>query len=78
MFPIIFHELSDKVSYIKNKQGIIIRYNAIEKSIIKLITTVLSKLGISTDKKEEEIKSMQIFQELINYILKEYKKSGKK
>ncbi len=73
MFPVLFNKLTDKVSYIKNKQGIIIDYNEVDKSILKFVYTVISKLGLTTKKSDDAIRSLEYFKELKDYILENYK-----
>jgi len=72
MFPVLFDKLTDEVSYIKNKQGIIIDYKDVDKSLLKLIQNVLSKLGIMNKKTTEEIKNLLSFLNLKKIINKNY------
>jgi len=73
LFPLIFVNLSDKVSYIKNKQGIILDYTNLDKGILKLIYTTLTKLGIAIKKSDEEIIKLKSFKEVKNHIHNHYK-----
>jgi hypothetical protein len=77
MFPIFFDKLTDRVSYINNKQGIIMDYDHLDTSLLKLINKVLSKLGLSSKRKEDEIKSLPSFKELKQVISEKYKDIGK-
>ncbi len=73
VLPVVFGELSDKVSYIKSKQGVIINYREIEKSVLDLAKSVLDDLGLSKDK--DEIKVLPSFKKLTNFISTMPKKS---
>lgn len=72
MFPFILEKLTDKVSYVKNKQGIVLDCSNTNKSILRLIKTILSKLGLSTNKSDEEITTQDSFDNLKNLIRKKY------
>jgi len=72
MFPLLFDKLSDEVSYIKNVQGIIADYKNIKKTILALMREIISKLGITTDKDDNQIISLGSFKKLEEYIIKKY------
>jgi len=68
MFPILLEPLSDKVSYVKNKQGINMVHGDLDSNLLKLSSKVLSKLGLTSDKKKEVVKALPSFQALRNEI----------
>lgn len=73
MFPILFDKLTDKVSYIKNKQGIIMDYGNSDSGLLTLIDKVLSRLGVINKRTEEEMKLLPNFLNLKKIILEKYK-----
>jgi hypothetical protein len=75
MFPIIFNKLSDRVSYIKSKQGIIVNYEDIDNTILKLVLSILSKLGLETEKTPDEIKALSSFTKMKKIISEHPKKA---
>jgi hypothetical protein len=76
MFPLLFDKLSDRVSYIKNTQGVIVDYRDIKKTILRLVQKILSKLGINKMITSELLSSLKSFKELEDLILTEYPGKG--
>jgi len=74
MLPIIFDKLSDKVSYIKNKQGILVGYENLDNTIINLIKMVMESLGLKLGVKEGTIKTFTSYKNLKEFIDKNYNK----
>jgi len=77
MFPLIFDKLTDKVSYIKNTQGIPIDYDDIEGSLFKLIDKVIAKIGIIAEKNRDTIRALFAFKKLKQKIIDDYKPGRK-
>lgn len=61
MVPLFIHDLSDKVSYIKNKQGIKIKKENLDSKLVELIVTIHHKLGLELKVDKEEIVKLPSF-----------------
>ena len=75
MIPIIFEELSDKVSYIKSQQGIKMKYDNTDKSVMEIVDIIISKLGLIKHKKHSEIEHLGSYRKLTSYINKNFRGS---
>jgi hypothetical protein len=64
MFPLLFDELSDQVSYIKGSQGIDVRGKKVENVALDLLCTIASKLGVYLEVDEKSIESLASFRNL--------------
>lgn len=72
MFPLLFDELSDQVSYIKGNQGIDVRGKKVESVAFDLISTIASKLGVYLEVDEKSIESLASFRNLKELIATNY------